>query len=681
MKTVVYACAVTVIFFGIYLSGMAPNITSDDSGELSTVCATLGTAHPSGYPVYTLIGKNLVSFVPFGNFAYRANLISVISGVLTITLVFLILSALSNDFLFGWALIAAILGFAQHFWFMALVTKYYTLNSFFIMFLFYILTLNYKNPQNKYIILFFFALGLGFGNHYTLVLYFPAMFLFIFLSKNKNLFNFKNLVLFLSFFLLGLSVYAYIYVRAQQNPILGWEDPKTFERFWGIIARSRYGAFSIARGYSSHFNFEIIRDQFYFFVDTMLKSFGLFNVILFVFSMIAFFIKDKKLSLVFLTMFFIAGPGFLVSTRTKLDDSIKDLLERYIYLGFISVPLIIGAAVSSFKPLLTQKTQKFFLSVVLLVSISALFARNYPKTTHRQDLSYPDQARNILRTLPRNSILLSDRADEMEFTLAYLTKAIKLRPDITFIDCNASVSRSIYGDNYYKIWGNPRLQIREAYEKQIISNSNRPVYYATFEPNMINIPRYFEGIIFNTKKPMALQSFPWDEIYVFRQDSNMDFRTHSLLASNYQLLGKYFLETGDSSGAEKAFAGFEAYESGGSVSVEAYVAYMYFEKNMIDKALKEYLKIVNQGKASAEVYTNLGVAYEKMGKTDKAIENYNKAIEIKPEYIQAHQNLAVAYWQKNDWKKVAEQYEIVIKYDPSNLSAQRYLAAARQKIK
>ena len=88
---------VFTFFFGIYLSGMAPDITSDDSGELSTVCATLGTAHGSGYPVYTLLGKILVEAIPFGNPAYKVNLISVISGALAITFIYLSLCLLMNS--------------------------------------------------------------------------------------------------------------------------------------------------------------------------------------------------------------------------------------------------------------------------------------------------------------------------------------------------------------------------------------------------------------------------------------------------------------------------------------------------------------------------------------------------------------------------------------------------------
>ena len=42
--------------FLVYWSTAAPGVGFIDSGELSTVACTLGIAHPTGYPLYTLLG-------------------------------------------------------------------------------------------------------------------------------------------------------------------------------------------------------------------------------------------------------------------------------------------------------------------------------------------------------------------------------------------------------------------------------------------------------------------------------------------------------------------------------------------------------------------------------------------------------------------------------------------------
>ncbi|MDH4222727.1 MAG: DUF2723 domain-containing protein [candidate division Zixibacteria bacterium] len=60
-----------------YLLTLCPAISWIDSGELSVVCHTLGIAHPTGYPLYTLIGK-VFSLIPVGTVIFRFNLLSLL---------------------------------------------------------------------------------------------------------------------------------------------------------------------------------------------------------------------------------------------------------------------------------------------------------------------------------------------------------------------------------------------------------------------------------------------------------------------------------------------------------------------------------------------------------------------------------------------------------------------------
>src|SRR5262245_26488949 len=63
-----------------YLSTLAPSITwansGADSGDLVTAAATLGVAHPTGYPTYLLLA-HLFQLLPLGDPAFRTNLLSV----------------------------------------------------------------------------------------------------------------------------------------------------------------------------------------------------------------------------------------------------------------------------------------------------------------------------------------------------------------------------------------------------------------------------------------------------------------------------------------------------------------------------------------------------------------------------------------------------------------------------
>ena len=59
-----YYYLLTGIFvFIVYLFTLAPSVVQIDSGELATVQAMLGIAHPTGYPLFTIIGY-LFSLIP-----------------------------------------------------------------------------------------------------------------------------------------------------------------------------------------------------------------------------------------------------------------------------------------------------------------------------------------------------------------------------------------------------------------------------------------------------------------------------------------------------------------------------------------------------------------------------------------------------------------------------------------
>jgi hypothetical protein len=51
----------------------------EDSGDLLVASATLGIPHPTGYPLYVVLGR-VASLVPIGSLAYRINLVSALAG-------------------------------------------------------------------------------------------------------------------------------------------------------------------------------------------------------------------------------------------------------------------------------------------------------------------------------------------------------------------------------------------------------------------------------------------------------------------------------------------------------------------------------------------------------------------------------------------------------------------------
>src|SRR5262249_56008529 len=69
-------------FFVIYLL-LAPAVPGDkDSGEFTLVLATNGVAHPTGYPLFTILGHGFVRIAHAlgASWAYAANAWSALGG-------------------------------------------------------------------------------------------------------------------------------------------------------------------------------------------------------------------------------------------------------------------------------------------------------------------------------------------------------------------------------------------------------------------------------------------------------------------------------------------------------------------------------------------------------------------------------------------------------------------------
>ena len=116
----------------LYVQTLAPSVATlfDDSLEFPLVSYRLGIAHPTGYPLYTLLGK-LFTLGPWHNPAWRVNLLSAVAGALTVAFVYLAARQLTKRRLP--ALLGAVaLAVSPVFWSQAVVAEVYTLTGAFV---------------------------------------------------------------------------------------------------------------------------------------------------------------------------------------------------------------------------------------------------------------------------------------------------------------------------------------------------------------------------------------------------------------------------------------------------------------------------------------------------------------------------------------------------------------------
>ena len=111
----------------VYLLTMSSAVGQADTFEFQVVAPQLGIAHPTGYPLYLLLGK-LFSLLPLGTVAWRLNFASAVYGTLAAVVVFrLALDLLRRPLA---ALAGAVaLGFVPIYWGQAIVAEVYTLHA------------------------------------------------------------------------------------------------------------------------------------------------------------------------------------------------------------------------------------------------------------------------------------------------------------------------------------------------------------------------------------------------------------------------------------------------------------------------------------------------------------------------------------------------------------------------
>jgi uncharacterized membrane protein len=127
-----FAIALAAALFVIYARGACPTIFVGDSGDLVTAVYLLGIPHPSGYPLYVLVGKLWTLLLPLGSIAYRMSLFSAVCAAASCGVLYWLCRRL--DLCQVAALLAALLlAFAPSFWGEANIQRVYALNALFTM--------------------------------------------------------------------------------------------------------------------------------------------------------------------------------------------------------------------------------------------------------------------------------------------------------------------------------------------------------------------------------------------------------------------------------------------------------------------------------------------------------------------------------------------------------------------
>ncbi|MBN1383719.1 MAG: DUF2723 domain-containing protein [Elusimicrobia bacterium] len=678
-----------LLSFLVYLITLHPTVSVGDSGELLTAAYTLGISHPPGYPLWTLSGKIFTIIIPFGNIAYRINLMSAFFGSLTCMLVYLIvreankhsssvichLSSVICPFIAALAL-----AFSSTFWSQSIITEVYTLNAFFVALLVGILThqptcLANGRVNLSTLYLFAFVYGVSIANHFIMFLFGPVFLLYIIWQKEKIL-KLKIILSLILFSVLGMFFYIYIPVRSSLNPPIDWGNPETFRNFIAHVGRFQYRGLEFAEEVGVLTKFLFIKNL----LQQLIQNFGIGLAIISVIGLIIIIKKDIKFALLTIFIFLINTLGLIVLLDFKFTPQDIDAFTPYYLPAWIMVALWIGFAGMWMAGL---KRIKFGLLVVFLI-LAMNFVVNYKNNYNRYNFIAYDYPNNILKSIPKNGKLyLHEEVDETIFTLSYLKNVLKKRQDVSIVDS--------YGNIF--LADDPLWQ---------------PEYYSAVNTEKIKVPLRLHGLIWAADN--KTKKYHWFS-HIERINHEVEnYREQEVTARYPYFYGMFLIADGQKrKGVEELRKSLQAghdliwlnnnvgdifrqhsYFKDALVSLDKTIqldntysiAYynkglLYLKKKEEEKAIECFKKSYQYDKKDTDslyqiskIYQNRGYKSYIEGKIDKAVLEYKKAAEFAPDKADIYYNIGVIYSQFDNNKEARNYFERYLELKPGGQNAE-----------
>ena len=461
-----FAVILSIGVFTVYFFTLAPSVVEIDSGELATVQATLGIAHPTGYPLFTMLGY-LFSLIPFTfSKIYQLNLLAAIwcslgAGLFAYTSKMLLdnLDVFGNNLKYKVrsektrkkevkkqkpaaetkgqipgskkyltsVLGGLILAFDKTYWVQSASVEVYSLQIFlFLLIIFFALRAYIGgddpariNFNNKWLWLAF-GLALGFSNHMTTLFLIPGI---AYLYLNKNRFSKKSFagigIMLLVFIPLLAAIYLYLPVRASQNPVLDWGNPTNLSRFFRHVEANQYTVwmFSSAGSAVHQLNYYISNLPDEFKISLFICAVGFFTA----------FIRARKLFVFILIT-------FLFTILYAVNYDIKDI-DSYFVLSYISLSFFGVFGIVQLFSLLKARKYKYLLPagfIMLFIGIQACL--NFNQVNQSDVYTFEDYTKDVLNSCSRNSVLISYQWDYLVSPSYYFQYVDKYRPDVTIVD-------------------------------------------------------------------------------------------------------------------------------------------------------------------------------------------------------------------------------------------------------
>ncbi len=431
--------------FAIFTFFLTPNINTGDGGELATAAWFLGTAHPSGYPLYLMIGKTF-TFFPLGNIAFRTAIISALFSSLSLTLIYwLMLRLTSNSAASLFAVTVLLVSYS--YFSQSVVAKFYMLNLFLILLLFTLWATRVNSAEHEAVdkqngpcdtqLLYFtmFIAGLITANHHTGIIILCPVAVACFLTKNYRL-KFSTIFTGIALFMSGFFTNSYLIIRGSADHFFNAQNIDDFIDFYKVVTRQVYGDSStiastnlLVHGFTSYWY--ALKN----FLSILTSNFSYFSYALFLVGFIYLIRKNPKLFIFIFISLTMYGPALakltLVSKKQYEIDYYITANQYFIpAISFFIIVLAIGF--HHCEEILKDRGLKLLsklLPVTLALFPLVFLVSRATDSDYRTDFVPYQLAKDTYSVLPPDSVIMTF-GDNASYQGWYLKLVGRYREDI-----------------------------------------------------------------------------------------------------------------------------------------------------------------------------------------------------------------------------------------------------------
>ena len=398
----------------VYLYTLTPVVGLIDSGELAAGCRLLNILHPTGYPLYTVLGR-VVSLVPVASVVQRVAALSAILAAVGVGLILLLMQWLGTRP--GAAgVTASLFAFSFPVWSVAVDVEVYALTVVLSIAIWLAVT----GASGRTLLLAGYLGGLALTNHMSVVSVLVGA--GIVLVVERGGFLRRRLVAFSLLFILGLSLYLFLVLRARAGPLLAWGNTVSLERLFWHVTGKQYQVWMFSLPFP-----QVVANAGKGLV-LLARSF-LYVLVPVVFYGAVRLYKERRGLCIGLAMSAILC--FLYAVNYSIPD-----IEAYYLPCLVALMVFFGIGLQAIAARLGR-----WQHLAWAAGVAALVF-NYPAASRRDFHVSQDEAMNTLASAEDDAIILTDWWDVYS-PIFYLQHIEGVRPDVCIID-KELVRRSWY---------------------------------------------------------------------------------------------------------------------------------------------------------------------------------------------------------------------------------------------